>query len=167
MKITRGQLRKIIREEYSKLKGQGLIKEVTYNTPWPFDEIGKFFQDRGYKQKKAAAGDVRGSALFQLPISIPGGSPDLGYYVDVKYEYGTFYFYWYLRTISDGSYGTKGSIRILKPGGGKPRWEVEHISRDLNIVMDEIDHEIAVHSAEGIHPFDQPGYGTSRFAYKG
>ena len=167
MKISKRQLRQIIREEYSKLKGQGLIREARYNTSFPFSEIAEYLMERGYKKIKAHAGDERGAALFQMPINIKGGSRDLGYYIDVKYEYGTFYFYWYLRSIHDGRYGQKGKMRIMRPGGGKPRWEVDYIERDLKIVLDEIDHEIAVHDAEGTHPFDQPGYGTSKFAYKG
>lgn len=166
MKISKRQLKQIIREEYSKLKGQGLIKEIR-NVSFPFTEIAEFLQDRGYQVKKANAGDTRGSALFQMPISLPGGTKDLGYYIDVKYEYGTFYFYWYLRTKQDPSNRHSTGIKVMRPGGGKPRWEVEYIERDLKIVLDEIDHEIAVHDAEGIHPFDQPGYGTSKFAYKG
>jgi hypothetical protein len=164
VRLTKRQLKQIIREEYSKLKGQGLIKEMYSNGSFPFAEIAEFLQDRGYKKKKARAGDDSGSALFHLPIDIPGGSKDLGYYIDVKYERGTFYFYWYLRTLEPSArYG----IKVMKPGGGKPRWEVDYVERDLKIVLDEIDHEIAVYDAEGIHPFDQPGHGTSRFAYKG
>jgi len=164
MKITKRQLKQIIREEYSKLKGQGLIKEAM-NVSFPFVEIAEFLQDRGYKVKKAYANDPRGHAVFQMPISLPGGSQDLGYYIDVKYEYGTFYFYWYLRT--KASPGSQQSIKVMKPGNGKPRWEVDYVTRDLETVLDEIDHEISVHDAEGIHPFDQPGHGSSRFAYKG
>ena len=165
MKITKRQLKRIIKEEYSKLKTKGLISEATYNVSWPFSEIAEYFMERGYKKKKAQAGDTRGSALFQMPISIPGGTKDLGYYVDVKYEYGTFYFYWYARTMHDGSYGQKGKIKVMRPGGGKPRWEVEYIERDLKVVMDEIDYEISVYDEEGTHPFDL-GLPPSRFSYK-
>lgn len=164
MKITKRQLRRIIKEEYSKLKTKGLIKEASYNTAFPFSEIAEYFMERGYKKKKAYAGDTRGSALFHMPINIQGGSKDLGYYVDVKYEYGTFYFLWYLRTKADPS--SQQRIKVMKPGGGKPRWEVEYIERDLKVVMDEIDYEISVHDAEGTHPFDL-GSQSSKFAYKG
>ena len=158
IKITRKHIRKIIKET--------LITEARYNTPFPFSEIAEYFMERGYKKIKAHAGDDRGKALFQMPINIKGGSKDLGYYVDVKYEYGTFYFYWYLRSIHDGRYGQKGRVRIFKPGGGKPRWEVEYIERDLKVVMDEIDFEISKHDAEEIHPFDL-GLPDSKFKFKG
>ena len=157
IKITRRQIRKIIKET--------LVTEAR-NVSWPFQEIADYFQERGYKVKKAHAGEERGKALFQMPINIKGGSKDLGYYVDVKYEYGTFYFYWYLRSIHDGRYGQKGRVRIFKPGGGKPRWEVEYIERDLKVVMDEIDYEISKHDAEEIHPFDL-GLPDSKFKFKG
>ena len=134
------------------------------NVSFPFTEIAEDFQDRGYKVKKARAGDERGSALFQMPISIPGGTKDFGYYVDVKYEYGTFYFYWYLRT--KASPGSQQRIKILKPGGGKPRWQAEYKESDLGVVVDEIDYEISVHAEEGTHPFDL-GLPPSKFAYKG
>ena len=134
------------------------------NVSFPFTEIAEDFQDRGYKVKKAAAGDERGAALFQMPISIPGGTKDFGYYVDVKYEYGTFYFYWYLRT--KASPGSQQRIKILKPGGGKPRWQAEYRESDLGVVVDEIDYEISVHAEEGKHPFDL-GLPPSKFAYKG
>src|SRR5210317_999675 len=165
MKITKKQLKRIIREEYSRLKGQGLIKEMYSNTPFPFTEIADYFQERGYKKKSARAGDTRGSALFHMPITIQGGSKDLGYYVDVKYEYGTFYFYWYLRTMGDPSGPDRGRLRVIRPGGGKPRWEVDYIEKDLKVVMDEIDYEISVHAAEGTHPFDL-GLRPSKFAYR-
>lgn len=156
MKITRKQIRKIIKES--------LLTEAKYNTAFPFSEIAEYFTERGYKKKKAHAGDTRGAALFQMPINIKGGSSDLGYYVDVKYEYGTFYFLWFLRTKADPS--SQQRIKIMKPGGGKPRWEVEYIEKDLKVVMDEIDYEISVHDSEGTHPFDL-GLRASKFAYKG
>ena len=163
MKITKRQLKRIIREEYSKIKRQGLLKEEIYNTAFPFSEIAEYFMERGYKKKKAHSGDTRGAALFQLP-SNEGGSKDLGYYVDVRYERGVFYFLWYLRTKADPS--SQQRIKVIKPGGGKPRWEVDYIERDLKVVMDEIDYEISVHDAEGTHPFDL-GLRPSKFAYKG
>ena len=162
MKITKKQLKQIIKEEYSKLK-QGKLNEAR-NVSFPFTEIADYFQDRAYKVKKANAGDDRGRALFQMPISIPGGTKDFGYYVDVKYEYGTFYFYWYLRTEADPS--SQQRIKVMRPGGGKPRWEVDYIESDLKVVMDEIDYEISVHAEEGTHPFDL-GLPPSKFAYKG
>lgn len=143
-----------------KIRGMNEARNVSF----PFTEIAEDFQDRGYKVKKAHAGDDRGAALFQMPISIPGGTKDFGYYVDVKYEYGTFYFYWYLRT--KASPGSQQRIKVMKPGGGKPRWEVDYIERDLKVVMDEIDYEISVHAEEGTHPFDL-GLPPSKFAYKG
>ncbi len=157
MKITKRQLKRIIR--------QSLLSEAR-NVSFPFGEIADYFQELGYKVVKAHAGDDRGKALFQMPINIKGGTKDLGYYVDVKYEYGTFYFHWYLRTLHDGSYGTSGRIRIMRPGAGKPRWEVEYRESDLKVVMDEIDYEISVHDAEGKHPFDL-GLPPSKFEYKG
>ena len=143
-----------------KIRGMNEARNVSF----PFTEIAEDFQDRGYKVKKANAGDERGSALFQMPISIPGGTKDFGYYVDVKYEYGTFYFYWYLRT--KASPGSQQRIKILKPGGGKPRWQAEYKESDLGVVVDEIDYEISVHAEEGTHPFDL-GLPPSKFAYKG
>ena len=155
MKITRRQIRKIIKET--------LINEAR-NVSFPFGEIADHFQELGYKVKKAHAGDDRGAALFQMPISIPGGTKDFGYYVDVKYEYGTFYFYWYLRT--KASPGSQQRIKIMKPGGGKPRWEAEYIPKDLKVVVDEIDYEISKHANEDIHPFDL-GLPDSKFKFKG
>ncbi|OUU74775.1 MAG: hypothetical protein CBC29_06500 [Methylococcaceae bacterium TMED69] len=152
MKITKRQLRRIIKET--------LVTE-SLRVTWPFQEIADYFQERGYKATKAHAGDARGSARFQLPITIKGGSRDLGYYVDVKYEYGTFYFYWFLRTKQPN-----GRIKVMRPGGGKPRWEVEYRESDLKVVMDEIDYEISVHDDKGTHPFDL-GLPTSRFAFQG
>ena len=143
-----------------KIRGMNEARNVSF----PFTEIAEDFQDRGYKVKKAHAGDDRGAALFQMPISIPGGTKDFGYYVDVKYEYGTFYFYWYLRT--KASPGSQQRIKILKPGGGKPRWQAEYRISDLGVVVDEIDYEISVHAEEGTHPFDL-GLPPSKFAYKG
>ncbi len=133
------------------------------NVGFPFQEIANYFQERGFRVTKAHAGDDRGAARFQMPIAMKGGSSDLGYYVDVKYEYGTFYFYWFLRTKAPGR---AGGIKVMKPGGGKPRWEVEYVPRDLKVVMDEIDYEISVYDAEGTHPFDL-GLPPSRFAFKG
>ena len=150
MKISKRELRRIISEMM-----------VGRLVAFPFSEIADWFQDRGYKVKKAHAGDDRGSALFHLPLAIRGGSRDLGYYVDVKYEYGTFYFYWYFRGKEPN-----GRIKVLKPGGGKPRWEVDYVMRDLEIAMDEIDYEIGQHNTEGTHPFDL-GLPPSKFAYKG
>ena len=152
MKITKKQLRQIILET--------LVTEAR-NVSWPFTEIADHFQERGYKVIKAHSGDERGAALFQMPINIEGGSKDLGYYVDVRFEYGTFYFLWYLRTKRPD-----GRIRIMKPGGGSPRWEVEYRESDLKVVVDEVDYEIAVHSQEGTHPFDL-GLPPSKFKYKG
>ena len=140
-----------------KIRGMNEAKNVS----WPFTEIADYFQERGYKVNKAHAGDDRGAALFQMPITIKGGSRDLGYYVDVKYEYGTFYFYWFLRTKQPN-----GRIKVMRPGGGKPRWEVEYRESDLKVVMDEVDYEIAVHAQEGTHPFDL-GLPPSKFKYKG
>ena len=145
-----------------KIRGMNEARNVSF----PFTEIAEDFQNRGYKVKKAHAGDERGSAVFQMPINIEGGTKDLGYYVNVKYEYGMFYFYWFLRSIHDGRYGQKGKIRIFKPGGGKPRWEAEYKPADLKVVVDEIDFEISKHDAEDIHPFDL-GLPPSKFAYKG
>ena len=147
MKINRKQLKRIIVEMM-----------VGRSVAFPFTEIADWFQERGYKVKKAHAGDDRGTALFHLPERDP--TTGLGYYVDVKYEYGIFYFYWYFR-----SKAPNGQIKVLKPGGGKPRWEVDYIVRDLEIVMDEIDYEIGEHNAEGTHPFDL-GLPPSKFAYK-
>ena len=157
IKITRRQIRKIIKET--------LITEAR-KVSFPFNEIAEQFQELGYKVKKAHAGDDRGAALFQMPINIEGGTKDLGYYVDVRYEYGTFYFYWYMRSIHDGRYGQKGKIRIFKPGAGKPRWEAEYIPKDLKVVVDEIDYEISKHANEDIHPFDL-GLPDSKFKFKG
>jgi hypothetical protein len=154
MKITRKQIRKIIKES--------LVTESRRVT-WPFNEIAEYFQERGYRVVKAHAGDDRGAARFHMPINMKGGSRDLGYYVDVKFEYGTFYFYWFLRTKAPGR---AGGIKVMKPGGGKPRWEVEYIPNNLNVVMDEIDYEIAKHAEEGTHPFDL-GLPPSRFAFRG
>ena len=134
------------------------------NVSFPFTEIAEDFQDRGYKVKKASAGDTRGSALFHMPLSVPGGTKDFGYYVDVKYEYGTFYFYWYLRTKADPS--SQQRIKVMRPGGGKPRWEVDYVEKDLKVVVDEIDYEISEHAEDGTHPFDL-GLPPSKFAYKG
>ena len=155
MKITRSQIKKIIRE--------AVISEAR-NVTWPFKEIGDYFQERGFKVIKARAGDDRGIALFQMPISIEGGTSDLGYYVDVKYEYGIFYFLWFLRTKASPS--SRQRIKVMKPGGGQPRWEVDYVPADLKIVMDEIDYEISVHESEGIHPFDLD-LQKSKFAFTG
>ena len=54
----------------------------------------------------------------------------------------------------------------MRPGGSKPRWEVDYVEKDLKVVMDEIDYEISVHAEEGTHPFDL-GLPPSKFAYKG
>ena len=145
-------------------QNRNMYESFTRNVSFPFSEIAEYFQDRGYKVVKAHAGDDRGAALFQIPISVPGGTRDFGYYVDVKYEYGTFYFYWYLRTMASPS--SQQRVKVIKPGGGKPRWEVDYIEKDLKVVMDEIDYEISVHDAEGTHPFDL-GLPPSKFAYKG
>ena len=120
--------------------------------------------ERGYKKKKASAEASWWSALFHMPINIQGGSKDLGYYVDVKYEYGTFYFYWYLRTTASPS--SQQRIKVMKPGGGKHHWEAEYRESDLKVVMDEIDYEISVHAEKGTHPFDL-GLRPSKFAFKG
>ena len=141
---------------------ESIIKEISVgrSVAFPFSEIADWFQERGYKVKKAHAGDDRGKALFHMPSDMQRDF-SLGYYVDVKYEYGTFYFYWYFRGKEPN-----GRIKVMKPGGGKPRWEVGYIMRDLEIVMDEIDYEISVHDAEGTHPFDL-GLPPSKFAFKG
>tara|TARA_R110000851_G_scaffold91748_2_gene200280 strand:+ start:766 stop:1272 length:507 start_codon:yes stop_codon:yes gene_type:complete len=168
MKTTKTKLRQIIREILEKDVQSGKIRKITEarNVSFPFSEIADYFQDKGYKVTKAISGDARGSAQFQLPLSVPGGTRDLGYYVDVKYEYGTFYFFWFLRTKRPN-----GKIHVMKPGDGKSRWEVEYIQKDLKTVMDEIDYEISVYDAEGINPFDKKlgssSRAPSRFSAKG
>ena len=168
MKTTKTKLRQIIREILEKDVQSGKIRKITEarNVSFPFSEIADYFQDKGYKVTKAISGDARGSAQFQLPLSVPGGTRDLGYYVDVKYEYGTFYFFWFLRTKRPN-----GKIHVMKPGDGKSRWEVEYIQKDLKTVMDEIDYEISVYDAEGINPFDKKlgssSRAPSRFLAKG
>ena len=153
MKITRKQLKKLI--------GEAISRGQSYNTTFPFGEIADYFQNLGYNKVKANAGEERGAALFQMPITSSNPGDNLGYYVDVRYEYGTFYFLWLLRTKRPD-----GRIHVLKPGGGAPRWEVEYRQSDLKVVMDEINYEISIHASEGVHPFDL-GLPASRFSFKG
>jgi hypothetical protein len=68
MKISKRQLKKIIKEEYSRLKHQGLIKEAVVE----YDKLPRI-RTAGYKAYKMdqASADVRGDitekALMELP----------------------------------------------------------------------------------------------------
>ena len=45
MKITKRQLKRIIREEYSRLKRKGLIKEYGQQGNWQEEEINQLMED--------------------------------------------------------------------------------------------------------------------------
>ena len=151
MRITKRQLKSIIREEYSRLKRRGLIREANYNYMWPWNEVAPYFEDQGFKVKKAHAGPRSGSATFVLPVTDPRGTKsDLGYFVFAEYDNGIFRFRWMKRD-HKGEYPYRG---IFKPGGGKWMWEIDHTDRAIKTAVDEIVYEITAHDAEGINPID-------------
>ena len=158
MKITKRQLKQIIKEEYSKLKKQGLISEASLNEAinysWPWDELGPMFEEQGFKSDRKRAGKASNTATWYLPVVDKRGrmadSSGIGYKIHVDYNRGTFRFKWYQR-VETNEYPYE---KLLKPGGGKWRWEVEHVARDLKTAVDEIAYEISAHEAEGTNPMD-------------
>ena len=132
MKITRKQLRRIIKE--------ALIKEAgrfTSRMPkrGPMAEVAIFFEELGdgmWKYKMTPGG-----ATFQLPNT---SNPDLGYYVQVDYNRGMYNMKWIAREGLPG-----GRVRVIRPKNG---WEVESVPRDLKNAVDEIMYDIATHEAD-------------------
>jgi hypothetical protein len=132
MKITRRQIRKIIKET---LITEGYFTSRMPKTG-PMAEVGPFFEELGggmWKYKMTNTG-----ATFQLPA---GDNPDLGYYVMVEHYRGTYKMKW-IQRVKTNEYPY---VKVIRPRNG---WEVESIPRDLKNAVDEIIYDIARHEAE-------------------
>lgn len=148
MKITKKQLKRIIREEYSRLKIRELIKEsliteagrFTSMMPktGPMAEVAPFFEELGggmWKYKLTSTG-----ATFKLPDH---RGEDFGYYVMVDHYRGVYKFKWIRREPTTS--GRRSDVRVIRPKNG---WEVGSIPRDIKNAVDEIMYDIATHEAE-------------------
>ena len=133
MKITRRQIRKIIKETLITEAGRFSSRMPKRG---PMAEVGDAFEELGggmWKYKMTAAGGT-----FQLPDH---RGEDFGYYVMVEYNRGTYKMKWIQRVpTNENPY-----VKVIRPRNG---WEVESISRDIKNAVDEIMYDIAMHEAE-------------------
>ena len=128
MKITRRQLRQIIKEAGS----------YTSRMPktGPMSQLARFFEELGdgmWKFKLTPQG-----ATFQLPTF---DNQDHGYFVLVTFEYGVYKMKWIKREKTN----EYPYVRVIRPRNG---WEVYSVPRDLRNAVDEIIYDITKHEAE-------------------
>ena len=133
MKITRKQIRKIIKEALITEAGRFTSLMPKYS-PWA--EVATFFEELGdgmWKYKMTNSG-----ATFKLPDH---RGEDFGYYVLVEYDYGVYKMKWIQRVpTNENPY-----VKVIRPKNG---WEVETRPRDIKNAVDEIMYDIATHEAE-------------------
>ena len=133
MKITRRQIRKIIKETLITEAGSFSSRMPKSG---PMAEVATFFEELGYgewRYKMTATGGT-----FQLPA---GGHSDLGYFVMVEYNRGIYKMKWIQRVaINERPY-----VKVIRPRNG---WEVDSIPRDIRNAVDEIIYDIAQHEAD-------------------
>tara|TARA_E500000331_G_scaffold306351_1_gene310602 strand:+ start:216 stop:653 length:438 start_codon:yes stop_codon:yes gene_type:complete len=133
MKITRRQIRKIIKETLITEAGR-----YTSRMPktGPLSEVARFFEELGdgmWKYKLTSKGGT-----FQLPT---GDNPDLGYFVMVEHNHGVYKMNW-IQRVKTNEYPY---VQVIRPRNG---WEVDSIPRDIKNAVDEIIYDIANHEAE-------------------
>ena len=71
MRLTEGQLKKIIREEYSRLKRQGLIKESWDETPPPAGSKGRYVPKDYY-----STGEMNQALIDEMRMALDEISED-------------------------------------------------------------------------------------------
>lgn len=132
MKITRRQIRKIIKET--------LITEGRFTSRMPktgpMSEVAPFFEKLGggiWKYKLTSTG-----ATFKLPDH---RGEDFGYYVMVEHYRGVYKFKWIQRVPTN----ERPYVKVIRPRNG---WEVDSIPQDIRNAVDEIIYDIAQHEAD-------------------
>jgi len=135
MKITRKQIRKIIKETLITEAGRFSSRMPKRG---PMAEVAPFFEELGDGQWKYKL--TTNGATFKLPDH---RGEDFGYYVQVEFYRGTYKFKWIRREPTPGGRGS--DVRVVRPKNG---WEVDSIPRDLKNAVDEIIYDIANHEAE-------------------
>ena len=133
MKITRRQIRKIIKETLITEAGRFSSRMPKSG---PMAEVAPFFEELGggmWKYKLTSTGGT-----FKLPDH---RGEDFGYYVMVEYNRGTYKMRWIQRVPTK----ERPYVKVIRHNHG---WEVESISRDIKNAVDEIIYDIATHEAE-------------------
>ena len=127
MKITRKQLRNIIKEIRFTTRGPAT---------GPFAEVWTFFDTGEGWQWKTKSSD---EATAFLPTN--GGGPDgsLGYYVKIEHKMGTYSMSWTRRVELPGR-----RVKVIRPQNG---WTVDGIPSKIKTAVDEINYDIAKHEA--------------------
>ena len=138
MKITRRQLRRIIKEITIGPDGAGIPTGGRMSTrgpgPGPFAEVWPYFEERdeGWKWKTKSSDE----GLAFLPIH---GSEDLGYYVKIDHHMGAYDMSWTKRIeLPDRR------VKVISPQNG---WAVGATPNEIKTAVDEINYDISQHEA--------------------